>query len=304
MDSNRLRYFLVVAETESLRKAAEALHISAGALSKAIKQLEYETGITLLVPAGRGIVITKDGRELARRGQPLLEGLDRLKNELKEKQQSSGNNTRPIRIGSFEVFTTHFLSGLMEYIPANKDLLLREVIPGEMEQSLLADEIDYGITYMPIPTAGISHQQISFVAMSIFGQADIFEHVPFSKLPFVIPVLPLSGSPNRVQGLDGWPDGQVERLIRYRVTMMESALELCRQGKAVAYLPGFVVSLHNNTVKSTYNLQAIPFPESMLPQKQAVYLARRKADPDDNVCKKIIYAMRMICQVDHCGVLR
>ncbi len=112
MDSNRLRYFLVVTETESLRKAAEALHISAGALSKAIKQLEYETGTTLLVPAGRGIVITEDGRELARRGQPLIEGLNRLKNELKEKQKSSDNHSKPIRMGSFEVFTTHFLSKL------------------------------------------------------------------------------------------------------------------------------------------------------------------------------------------------
>lgn len=295
MDSNRLRYFLVVAETESLRKAAEALHISAGALSKAIKQLEHETGTTLLVPAGRGILITEAGRELARRGQPLLEGLAQLKNELKEKQKSVAKNTKPIRIGSFEVFTTHFLGGLIDYLPDNRDLLLREVIPGQLEQNLLADEIDYGITYIPIPTAGISHQQISFIEMRIFGRASVFAHLPFSKLPFIIPVPPVAGSPTKVQGLDGWPDGQIERLIRYRVTMMESALELCRQGKGVAYLPTFVVNLHNQTVKSIYNLQAMPFPENMLPQRQAIYLAKRKADPDDHIFIKLAQAIRMIC---------
>lgn len=295
MDSNRLRYFLVVAETESLRKAAEILHISAGALSKAIKQLERETGTTLLVPVGRGIVLTEDGRELARRGQPLLQGLARLKNELQEKHQSIAKNAKPIRMGSFEVFTTHFLGGLIDFLPDNKDLLLSELIPGQMEQKLLDYEIDYAITYIPVPTAGISHQQISFAEMGIFGQASVFEQVPFAKLPFVIPILPFSGSPTKVQGLDGWPDGLVERLIRYRVTMMESALELCRRGKAVAYLPAFVVNLHNKMAKSVYNLQPIPLPEQMLPQKQAIYLAKRKADPDDPISLKIIEAIHKHC---------
>jgi DNA-binding transcriptional LysR family regulator len=40
MDTNRLRYFLVVCETGSVRKAADLLHVSPAALSKAIKILE------------------------------------------------------------------------------------------------------------------------------------------------------------------------------------------------------------------------------------------------------------------------
>jgi len=295
MDSNRLRYFLVVAKTESLRKAAETLHISAGALSKAIKQLEHEMATTLFVPVGRGIMITEDGRELARRSQPLLEGLTQLKSEFKEKRRSIAREAKPIRLGSFEVFTTHFLGELINFLPDNKDLLLHELIPGQLEQNLLNNEVDYGITYIPVPTAGISHQQISFVEMGIFGRASVFQQTPFARLPFVIPILPLTGSPTKVQGLDGWPDGRVERLIKYRVTMMESALELCRRGKAVAYLPSFVVKLHNNTVKPCYHLQAIALPEPMLPQKQAIYLAKRKADPDDLISLSIIQAIHRYC---------
>lgn len=294
MNNNRLRYFIVVNETESIRKAAETLHISPAALSKAIKQLEIEMGVTLLIPAGRGIMITDAGRHLAQQAEPLIAALERLKKDVKDKNKSHLH--KPIRIGSFEVFTTHFLTNLIDSLPEKNDLFLHEFMPGEMEKNLVEHNIDYGITYLPIPTAGIAHLQITHVDMQIFGRKKHFEHIPFAGLPFVIPVQPLLGSPNKVQGLDGWPDGCIERLVKYRVATMESALQLCRQGKAVAYLPSFVVNLHNQTVKPEYNLQSIPFSTMLPTQKQAVYLIKRKSEPNDIIFKKITQALRTIYQ--------
>ena len=66
---NRLRYFCTVADTGSLRAASEILHLSPAALSKAIKLLEEELEQELLVPAGRGILITDVGKRLAQRGR-------------------------------------------------------------------------------------------------------------------------------------------------------------------------------------------------------------------------------------------
>ena len=55
MNLDRLRYFCVIAETGSLRRAAEILRLSPAALSKALHVLEKEVGCPLTLPAGRGL---------------------------------------------------------------------------------------------------------------------------------------------------------------------------------------------------------------------------------------------------------
>ena len=57
----------------------------------------------------------------------------------------------------------------------------------------------------------------------------------------MVPALPITGSPTLVRGLDGWPEDAYERHVKYEVTLMESALELCRQGRVAGYFPRFIV---------------------------------------------------------------
>lgn len=294
MDTNRLRYFLVVSETESLRKAAEILHLSPAALSKAIKQLEFEVGTSLLVPAGRGIAITAEGRELAQHAQPLIENLTRLKMDFKNKKRAEIIKPQLIKIGTFEIFSTYFLKYLAEAIPPQSELILHEAVPGDIETKLLNNEIDYGITPMPIPTNSIQHKKVTQMDLKIFGRATIFKNMPFEKLPFVVPIQSILKSPNKITALDSWPDEKITRFMKYKVNMLESALELCRQGKAVAFLPTFIVQLHNNNTKPEYNLQEIASPPELSLQQQTVYLAKRKLDTNkhisaliENVLKKI-----------------
>ncbi|MBN9412759.1 MAG: LysR family transcriptional regulator [Candidatus Paracaedimonas acanthamoebae] len=294
MDSNRLRYFLVVAEIENIRKAADALRITPSALSKALKQLEYEIGTTLLVPTGRGISITESGRELVRRARPLMEDWEKLRHELREKKKNNASIIKPLRIGSFEIFSTHFLGSLINSLSHINELMLQEIIPSEIEKSLLDYRIDYGITNLPIPMAGIIHHRITSYELKIYGRVDIFGEVAFSDLPFVAPIISIIDSPNSIKTLDGWPDEQIERSVKYKVDMLESALELCRQGKAVAYLPTFIVKLHNNTVKSSYNLQVISSPNGNLSKKLGIYLAKRKGDPNDRLSTEIMDAITQL----------
>src|SRR5438128_6994027 len=73
MNLNRLRYFVTVVETGSIRKAAELLHLTPAALSKAIDQLARETGVELVVPDGRGIQPTVRGRAIAQHARRVLD---------------------------------------------------------------------------------------------------------------------------------------------------------------------------------------------------------------------------------------
>ena len=47
MDYRHLKYFMEVAEQKSFSKAARNLHISQSAISRMIKALEEEMGVTL-----------------------------------------------------------------------------------------------------------------------------------------------------------------------------------------------------------------------------------------------------------------
>ena len=66
MNLTHLKYFRTVAETGKIASAAEALFISAPALSTALARLEKELGVPLFQQSGRGIVLTEYGKYLMR----------------------------------------------------------------------------------------------------------------------------------------------------------------------------------------------------------------------------------------------
>jgi DNA-binding transcriptional LysR family regulator len=289
MDLNRLKYFMAVAETGSIRSAAGLLRISPAALSKAIKVLESELGAKLLLPSGRGIILSQKGQEIARRGQAVLDSVRALVEDV------NAPASRPCVIGSFEVFTTYFAGPLLGHELRSSPVVLRELIPGELELALASREVDLGITYVPIPHAEVDHLAVTQIEMAIFGLKR-FTPTPFEALPFVVPVQPLKGAPTKVQGLDGWNENKLRRKIAYQVTLMETAIELCRQGLAVAYLPKFVARLHNEQVKPEYRLVELEAPRGAGAGRHPVYLALRKSDGESPLSKNLARAIRRICK--------
>lgn len=61
MNLNSLRVFAVVAWHGNLRRAAEELNLSRGAISQRIKQLEIDLGVILLERRARGVSLTREG---------------------------------------------------------------------------------------------------------------------------------------------------------------------------------------------------------------------------------------------------
>lgn len=286
----RLKYFLVLAQTEHLRKASEILGITPPALSKAIKTLEVEIGEQLVIAEGRGLKITDQGREVVKLVSSSVEHLLAIDSQLKKHQSAK----KVIRIGTFEVFSTYFSGELIGHHLNGEECILYELIPGEIEETLDQGLIDIGITYLPVPHQNIDHIKICDIEMNVYGRRESFKNKKFEELPFVIPVRPIKSAPTKARGLDGWPDDRVYRNIFYKVTLMESALELCRQGLAVAFLPSFVVHLHNKRVKKEYQLTSFPHTLKLKERKHSVYLVKRKTEVESGLDKKLARAIRMI----------
>ena len=228
METDRLRQFCTIFETGNLRKAAELLHITHGALSKSMKKLESDLGYKLFLPEGRGLVVTDQAKKLYRKALDTLKSVEAL-------YSVSHTDTEALKIGSFEVFTTYFLHQLKSWLP-EIELKLYELTPGKMEESVGKGLIDFGITYVPIPYEGVEFVEVGKLKMGVYKKTESFINQELGELPFVVPNFPLEGSPSGVKGLDSWPESAPDRKIKYRVDLMESALALCREAVSYTHL--------------------------------------------------------------------
>jgi DNA-binding transcriptional LysR family regulator len=290
MDTNRLQQFRTVVETGNLRKASRLLGISHSGLSKAMKTLEAELGFRLLRPSGRGIVVTDEGRALYRRSGGFLAELERLLGA-----PAPVPGAARVRIGSFEVFTSYFIGELARDFLAGTHFEVHELTPGRLEEALLLDRVDVGITYEPIPRPGIEYVGVTRLTMGAYARAGAFAGAAADALPFVVPATPLEGAPSGVRGRDGWPDERRPRQIRYRVDLMTTGLELVRQGLCGIFIPRFVAHLHNQAVRPELRLERRALPRGMAEVRREVFIVTRESTPETREIRRIAQALRRIC---------
>lgn len=289
MNLKRIEYFNVLAQTGNLHRASEMLHLSPPALSKAMKVLEEELGVSLWVKNGRNIILTDSGKMLLKKSQTLIEEMKKLKDSL-----SGDPEIKPLRIGTFEVFSTYFLTFLDELKWNDRALELHELLPGEVEKYCLQGDIDVGITYMPVPDPQLDFLKVTSIEMGVFCLKGAFKKIPQSDLPFVIPVMPLQGVPTKVRGLDGWPDHQFNRKVLHKVTLLESALELCRQGRVAGYFPAFIVNEHNKRMHERFHLERRRGNPGT-PCFSDVFIVKRKSTEETAMVKQLAKALRIVC---------
>lgn len=82
MEIRQLRTVLAIAETGSLTKAAELLHVVQPALSRQLKQLEDELGTPLFERNRLGMVLTPPGRRFVDQVRVSLKGLNQAKADI------------------------------------------------------------------------------------------------------------------------------------------------------------------------------------------------------------------------------
>jgi DNA-binding transcriptional LysR family regulator len=79
MDLRSLRHFLAVADTLNFSRAAERLHRSQPSLSRSIRELEIEFGVSLFERTGRRVALKPEGELLLAQARHLVEDADRLR---------------------------------------------------------------------------------------------------------------------------------------------------------------------------------------------------------------------------------
>lgn len=110
MEFRQLRYFLMLADEQHFKKAAERLFIVQPALSKQIRQLEVELGIELFERNKRNVQLTEAGKFFKEQVSNLLQNFERIKNET---AMVAGGEKGELRIGYVGSCIHTFLPGLL-----------------------------------------------------------------------------------------------------------------------------------------------------------------------------------------------
>jgi DNA-binding transcriptional LysR family regulator len=76
MELRHLRYFVAVAEEENVTRAAAKLHVAQPAVSRQIRDLEEELGVTLLERTAKAVRLTEPGRLFLAEARAVLQRAD------------------------------------------------------------------------------------------------------------------------------------------------------------------------------------------------------------------------------------
>ncbi len=121
MDIQQLKYFKEVAVVGKISEAAEALFISAPALSTSVSRLEKELGVSLFDRAGNRITLNEQGRIFLQHTNEILHNLEIAKEELKKSLQAQADTVNIASLNSFlwinliSAFASEFPSCAMSY---------------------------------------------------------------------------------------------------------------------------------------------------------------------------------------------
>lgn len=83
MDIRQLKYFIAISEETSLSAAAQRLSVAQPSLSQHVIRLEEELGVSLLLRSPRGIVLTPEGKLLARHARQIVASMETCIDEMK-----------------------------------------------------------------------------------------------------------------------------------------------------------------------------------------------------------------------------
>jgi len=149
--ASELQYFLEVAKTKNLSRAAERVGISQPALSLAIQRLEHSLGVPVLIRSKTGVQLTKSGERLVGSARTLLNEWEKLRGEtLRAEEEVRGT----FKIGchpSVALYTTgHYFHQLLSEYP-NLELTLVHDRSSKIAEEVISFKIDFGIVVNPPP---------------------------------------------------------------------------------------------------------------------------------------------------------
>ena len=145
MNLTCLRYYVAAVQEKNLTKAAEKLFISRQALSKTIKRLEDELGVSLITSNIQGIEVTAEGKILYDASQQILSLWDKTTQHI----QNSQSPVTILRVGyghnSYNIWDRNHHESYMRLNPSVQ-IQFVSLLPDQLLEELRNKKLDLVIS--------------------------------------------------------------------------------------------------------------------------------------------------------------
>lgn len=188
LDIRLLRAFAVVAEENNISRAAQRLFISQPPLSRHMRHLEAQLGVTLFQRHSKGLILTDAGREVLAMIRPMLALQERTLAALSE---LSVHSPPSLRLG----VTTAFEQGIFAAVESalsehTRALHITRHASPALAQQVRKGKLDAALVALPLNTEGLHLHPLPY-------QEQLIAAVPASWPEAATPALTLSALNHR-----------------------------------------------------------------------------------------------------------
>ena len=149
IELRQLEYFLAVSKELHFTKAAEKLNISQPSLSQQIRSLEHEVGMPFSIELVK-ISLTEAGRILLLHSKTIFHEIEQARSAI---QDLNGLQQGSLTIGSLLTVVNYLLPpAILNFnnLYPNIELSVLGLRTGDIREKLLQNELDIGITFLPV----------------------------------------------------------------------------------------------------------------------------------------------------------
>jgi DNA-binding transcriptional LysR family regulator len=133
MKFHQLQALVAVVDHGGIRAAARELCLSQAAVTKSLRQLEEECGVSLLIRSSRGVGLTPDGERLLLRARLVVRQMELARDDLK---QTHGGDEGIIRVAITPYATLTALGPTLSWFRQRYKNVQLQVIDGLMSRAL------------------------------------------------------------------------------------------------------------------------------------------------------------------------
>ncbi|MBP0625108.1 LysR family transcriptional regulator [Cupriavidus consociatus] len=252
MELRHLRYFSVVAQELNVTRAAERLHMAQPPLSRQIRQLEEEVGVSLFDRVGRGLRLTEAGRFLLEQTTQMTQ---RLEETIESTRRIGRQDKRWFGIG----FVPSVLYGVLPELirelrgaAQQVEVGLAEMITVEQVEALKSGRIDLGFGRIAINDPAIRQEVV--MAEPLVAALPAGEPLPaltpqgLAACPFILyPARPRPSYADHLLSL--FRSQGLQLRVVQEANELQTALGLVAAGVGITLVPASIERLHRDDVR-------------------------------------------------------
>ncbi|WP_059105288.1 LysR family transcriptional regulator [Shouchella shacheensis] len=185
MEIRLLRYFIAVANQQSISAAAQYLHLSQPSLSRQLSDFEKELGTPLFIRGNRKITLTDEGGFLLKKAKEIVELVDKTEANFNPSIEMIGGE---ITIGGGETEAMHLIAKTLKSLLKDYPSIQFHLYSGNADD--ITDKLDSGLLDFGVviePTNKQKYEYVKLPATDVWGVL-MRKDSPLAEKPSIQPI--------------------------------------------------------------------------------------------------------------------